>query len=169
MTASPAWLPAMAQVSEHDNQLIDKLCRYFADCIVGKLRFMDKPIRHRMEPKIDGRPEGFWHCISEGGSLGARILDVERGRRLYWIRPILENIEDPNVDWWKEGDEYVIWFSEEYKIILSPRGTDDDGSAKYFLLKTSYCTLRNHEKQKTRKRRDAASVKKPTPPTRDGA
>lgn len=155
MASCPDWLPGFLSV-DGDN-FIDGLCCKFAEDAFGAgMTYLGKRVRMRMEPKVDGRPEGFWHCVSQGGSQGPRVIDKERGKRLAWIKPVLQHLTDPRVQVWTEGNEHVIWFREEYLIVVAERGDDGDGNTSYFLLKTAYTTLTEEEKTKKRKRRDAA-------------
>lgn len=95
---------------------------------------------------------GFWHCVSEGGTEEKeRVPDLERCKRIGWIRAIIEHSDDQCVNQWtnRRNSEtcHLLWLKEEYLIVLAQR-------QGYFLLKTAYCTNREHTKRRLRVERD---------------
>ena len=47
---------------------------------------------------INGKKEdGFWHLITHEDEIIGRIPEYKRAKRLHWIRPIIENYNNPNI------------------------------------------------------------------------
>lgn len=172
MPESPDWLPEQFSFDGEWSELLARFYARFLDDIVrSKLTFHGRRVAVRKHPPADGMEYGFWHCISEGAIEAERIPDPERCRRIGWIRAIIENVDDPQVEHWVEErhgqTDHVLWFREEYVVILSERGSAPHGGPECYLLKSAFCTLKPHHKRKKRAARDAA-VKRPTPPQGDG-
>ena len=160
MSDSPAWLPPQEQFEGEWQELLDRVYQRFVEDVVnGDLTYRGRRIAVRKHPPADGKEYGFWHCISEGSIEADRIPDPERCRRIGWIRAIVENCDDALVELWREErggqKDHVLWFREEYAIVLSERGKAADGGPDCYLLKTAFCTLREHQKRKKRSARDA--------------
>lgn len=94
--------------------------------------------------KIDSEyEEGFWHIITRGSG-GDRLMDYKRAKRITWLRPLIENADEPQLHKWVDNEmdkrgRYVektyIWYREgNYLIVLKeiPR--------KYFLSTAFYVT-----------------------------
>ena len=62
----------------------------------------------RRQPTVEGRHDSFWHVASASNTQsGQRTFDVERCRRIHWIRPMIEMFNaaypdrDPSIEWWE--------------------------------------------------------------------
>jgi len=75
---------------------------------------------------------------------GAGLFHADKGR---WIRIAAAGQINGQVD-------HVLWYREEFVVILSERGTHADGGPDAYLLKTAFCTFREHQKRKKRRARD---------------
>ena len=155
----PPWLPPQEPFEGDWDSLLGRLyARFVTDIVRGRLTFRDRRIAIRKHPPTDGKEYGFWHCISEGALEAERIPDPERCRRIGWIRAVIENCNDPLVESWVEQrngqTDHILWFREEYVLVLSERGRAAEGFPECYLLKSAFCTLLPHQKRKKRKARD---------------
>jgi len=162
MPDPPAWLPEQAEFVGDWQSLLDAVySRFVEDVVRSNLTFRGRRVAVRKHPPSDGKEFGFWHCISEGAIEADRIPDPERCRRIGWIRAIIENCDDPLVEHWVEQRggqmDHVLWFREEYVIILSERGKAPDGGPECYLLKTAFCTPLPHQRRKKRAACEAAN------------
>lgn len=153
------WLPDMIELPSSWPEMLDAVyLRFVNDLVDTGLAFQGKRLALRKHPITDGREFGFWHCISEGAIEADRVPDLDRCRRICWIRAVIENHTDPRVKYWverrNEQVDHILWLNEEYVIVLGERSSDDQST--YFLLKTAFCTLREHQKAKKRKAMEAA-------------
>lgn len=161
MADVPAWLPPQEPFEGEWRDLLDKIYqRFVQDLVKGGLTFRGRPIAVRKHPPTDGKEYGFWHCITEGATEANRIPDPERCRRIGWIRAVIENWRDPLVESWREQRggqiDHLLWFREEYVVVLSERGMATGGGPDCYLLKSAFCTLLPHQKRKKRKACNAA-------------
>ena len=154
MNDTPDWLPDLITFSGEWESFVDEVYGRFCDDFVrNKVGYEGLRVSVRRHPESLGRGFGFWHCVSAGGLEEERIPDIERCRRIGWIRAILENANDPEIVHWNNlrGSEicHLLWFREEYLVVLAERNG-------YFLLKTAYLTDRNHTCIRLCKDRDRA-------------
>jgi len=143
-----------------DWELYEKaLFKIFKDTIVeGKLDFLGMPVRTRWLPSSKGKHFTFWHLISEGEKEEERIPNLRRCERLKWVAWVLDNYNiHPKIDHWpnrrKGSRNYVVWYNEEYAVILTKRNG-------YFLLKSAYCTFSQRKKESFRKERNDSREEK---------
>lgn len=127
---------------------------FLQDILRYDLRFRGAKVTARRNPEHERKWAGFWHLISEGRIEDDRLPDLRRCERLTWIRWIIENADShAEIDVWenRRGRETntLLWFQEDYLVVLSAR-------AQNFLLKTAYCTERDHRIRKLRRERDSA-------------
>jgi len=156
------WLPPMIELSDLDgdwNRFIDAVyARYLNDLANKKVSFKGRPVVLRVHPLERGKGSGFWHCIQEGAIESQRVPDMERCRRIGWIRAIIENWQDASIEYWQETRDnkidHLFWWREEYLVILSERGSNSAGGPDVYLLKTAYLITQPHSKRKKRKARD---------------
>lgn len=125
------------------------------DILRYDLRFRGAKVTARRNPEHERKWAGFWHLISEGRVEDDRLPDLRRCERLTWIRWIIENADScGEIDVWenRRGRETntLLWFREEYLVVLSARSEN-------FLLKTAYCTEREHRVRKLKRERDSAN------------
>ena len=132
----------------------DALYEIFAcDIIRHDLRFRGLPVNARRIPEHNRKWACFWHLISEGHVEDDRTPDMRRCERLPLIRWIIENADtEATIDTWEQKrrneQNWALWYQEEYLVILAQR-------RGYYLLKTAFCTDRDHRIRKFRKERDA--------------
>lgn len=86
--------------------------------------------------------EGFWHLITRGK--GDRLIDYKRAKRMVWIKPLVENADDPHLYKWIEDAtdrkgsavrKTYIWYREgRYLIVLK------EIPNRYFLVTAFHVT-----------------------------
>ena len=153
MSSKSNWLPELLLLEDCDGswaRYVDEVFSiFYRDFIETQPRFQDKWVRCRRD-LIDGKEAAFWHCISEGPNENDRRLAIRRCERIGWVRAIIEHYEDPDVDCWSErrqgGVRWLLWYNEEYLIVLEERHRKRD-NFDYMQLLTAYCT----EKERRRK------------------
>jgi len=171
MCEHPEWIPACIELNDSGGDWKKYLeivyQRYCNDLVFHKVQFLDGFVAVRKMPETDGKGYGFWHCISEGHEEQQRIPDMERCKRIGWIRAIIEHAKD--VDCWQNlrGSErnHLLWYKEQYLVIIAERKAKTEGK-KYYLLKTAYCTTGTKRVETLRKERD--SYKKTDAAPKDG-
>lgn len=131
---------------------------FFAEIARGRLTFQGRRVSCRRNPETAGRWASFWHLVQEGPVEQDRHPDLRRCERIPWIKWIIDNAgSHPHIDQWRNcrGTEVnvLLWYQEEYLVVLSERG-GADLSTGYWLLKTAYCTERRRRVEKLRQERD---------------
>ncbi len=149
MIAYPDWLPELIEFTGDWNTYVEDIYKRFVDDVVHhKVTYKGLVVKTRYHPPSDGKGFGFWHCVSEAGLKAKeenRLPDLERCKRIGWIRAIIEHPDDRWVKNWsnrRNGEIcHLLWFNEEYLIVLAQR-------QNYLLLKTAYRTNREHTKRR---------------------
>ena len=154
MNGDPDWIPEFLEFAGTWDTFVDKVYERFLDDLVRQQSlFLGQRVGVRRHPESWGKGHGFWHCVSEGGLEDERVPDLERCRRIGWIRAVIENADGPDVECWTNarGREmcHLLWYREEYLVVLAARND-------FFLLKTAYLTDRPHTKRKLRAEADRA-------------
>lgn len=132
-----------------------QLSEIFRRDISGRqIQFRGQNISCRRHPEEQGQWASFWHLVSEGYVEEERTPDLRRCERLSWVKWVIENADnDDTIDVWEnrhKGERnYLLWYNEEYLVILAIRNG-------YFLLKTAYCTTQPGRIRRLRKQRDRA-------------
>ncbi len=160
--SDPAWLPPLITLKDVSGDWSAYCERVYAvfkrDFIESQPQFRGEWVRCRRDPKYDGKEAGFWHCVQEGADEAQRTPDLRRCERIAWIRALIEHPDAAGVDVWKTkrgaDQRHVIWFREEYVVVLADRRSGTGRAYKQ--LVTAYCTDREHTKRRLRKERDAA-------------
>jgi len=161
MCEHPDWTPDYIELNDYSGDWTDYLNKIYEtfcdDLVYNKAWFRDGYVGVRKIPETDGKGFGFWHCISEGTKEQERIPDLERCKRIKWIRATIDNFEKPQIDHWlnKRGREtcHLLWYEEMYLVVLAERKNKTGN--KYYLLKTAYCTFGQKRINNLRKERDA--------------
>lgn len=69
-------------------------------------------------------PEGFVHCITrESKYSGKRSFDKERAQKIHWIKPIIENVNNPKIKYFeaindKGKNQLYFWFESKQFIVI---------------------------------------------------
>jgi hypothetical protein len=75
-------------------------------------------------PLCRGKHQCFEHIITrESKYSGKRNFDVERTNKIHWIKPILENIQDPRIKYFeaindKGFNQLFFWYQDKGFIII---------------------------------------------------
>lgn len=168
------WLPEYIELDQYDGiwgRYLAKVYEYFCeDFVYNKTYYKGSRVAVRRIPESRGKGYGFWHCISEGSEENERIPDLERCKRIRWIKAIIEHTDCPNVDVWmnRRGKERCVlfWYKEQFLVVLARRERKEDART-YYLLKTAYCTTGQRRISKLRQERDAYKMADAAP--EDGA
>ena len=160
MSDPPDWLPQLLEFDGDWWSFVDSVYARFCDDLVhSKVTYRGRTVGVRRHPESRGKGYGFWHCVSEGGLEDERTPDLERCKRIGWIRAIIENASSAEVDHWtnqRRGEKcHLLWFREEYLVVLAGRAGRQAGR-EYYLLKTAYLTDRPHTTRKLRAEREQA-------------
>jgi hypothetical protein len=92
--------------------------------IKGKLiqvSFNDNKSKH---PVCRGKMQTFEHIITrESKYKGKRDFDRVRANKIHWIKPILENVNDPRIKYFEKlhddgGNRQYYWFEEKKYIVI---------------------------------------------------
>lgn len=121
----------------------------------GCAKYGGLPVKCRRHPETQGRWASFWHLVQEGPVENDRTPDLRRCERIRWIRWVIENADShPEIDVWqntrRNGANVLLWFREEYLVVLGKR-------QGYWLLRTAYFTehfRRSRGVERLRKERD---------------
>ena len=149
-------LPSLVSFSDHEGDWAayeDALNAIFMqDLAHGKLQFRGWNVGCKRHDEYNGRWFTFWHLIQEGEVEEDRTPDLRRCERLPWVRWVVENAEaHSEIDIWENwrgtNQHLLMWFREEYLVVLAKRNG-------YWLLKTAYCTDKRGRIQQLRKERD---------------
>jgi hypothetical protein len=162
MTSDPSWLPGLLTLEScggnWDVWIAAVYAKFKEDMLSPPpVEFRDCRVGCRRDPICLGKEAGFWHCTSSGKTEEDRTPDPRRCERVGWLRAVLENADDPQVDIWeneRDGDRRIlVWFREEFLIVLAVR------KAGYAQLVTAYLVEQDHTKRKLRKERDEWKAK----------
>lgn len=141
------------------DELLEKCYEVYSnDFITNKTIFKSLPVTTGRIKDGEKYPSTFWHIISghEKEITNGRAIDYKRAKRIPWIKPIIENYNDPILLCWKSlefdkssGKEimkYYFWYKEgNYIIVLKEIKTK---TIKYFLATAFYVFERNVEHYK---------------------
>jgi len=158
MTDRPDWLPALLTLAQYDgdwSRYVKAVYQAFHDdFIASQPKYKGGWVRTRRDPMSSGKEWGFWHCVSEGNVEDDRVPDLRRCERIRWVRAIIENHTDSQIDVWvrndgRRGRKVHLWFGEEYLVVLGERQ-----KGRRYQLITAFCTDRGHTVRKMRRERD---------------
>jgi hypothetical protein len=160
MNELPDWLPDLIKLEDFDgdwNRYINKVFSIFYENFIEiQPKFQNMWIRCRRD-LIKGKEAAFWHRTSEGPDENNRTPDIKRCERISWIKAVIDHSDSFEVDCWssrRRGEiRWLLWFNEEFLIVLGERQRKRDGF-KYMQLITVYCTEEENRKNKLRKERD---------------
>lgn len=158
---SDEWIPELLPFDGAWNEVLDAIYeRFMQDLLRTRVLFRGRRVAVRKHPPTQGKGFGFWHCISDGAVEDERVPDPDRCKRIGWIKAIIENCDQAEIECWVERRggqvDHMLWYREQFLVVLSERGTHPNGGPDAYLLKTAYCTLKEHQKKKKRRARDAS-------------
>lgn len=147
----PTWLPAISIFSGSDwHSYEDHIYSFFTnDFINSHPNILGKPVYYKKEPIENGKVATFWHLTTEGSEESSRNPDLRRCERVCWLKPIIQNHNDPNVKCWRNQRKkhqkrlclMLDCENECFLIILTE-------TPKFFVLLTSYKIETQYKKDK---------------------
>ena len=159
MTVSPPSLLHLADFDGDYQRYIEAVFAvFYRDFIETQPRFKNCWVRCRRDPMDQGKEAGFWHCVSEGKRESDRTVDIERCKRIRWVRFIIDHAEeDELIDHWitkrRNEERHLLWYNEEYLVVLGKRARKRDHRVYYQLI-TAYCVTEEWRKRQLQKERD---------------
>ncbi|QJB42956.1 hypothetical protein [Dolichospermum flos-aquae] len=153
----PIWLPPLVLLNDYGGNseaYLEAVYTIFkGDFIDSKPSFKGIRFGLKRYPLLQDKEATFWHITSEGSQETERIPDFRRCERIRWLRPIIENSEDPAIKVWendRKGNKRIcLWLdSEDYLVILDKRD-------RYVLLWTAYLVTQPHRQRKLQKEYEA--------------
>lgn len=96
-------------------------------------------------PVCKGKMIAFEHIITRGSKYkGIREFDCERANKVHWIKPIIENVNDPRIKYFEKVNDngynqQYYWYEEKGFIVIIRELKPD------LMLITSF-SVDNHEK-----------------------
>ncbi|HLP91155.1 MAG TPA: hypothetical protein VK184_21570 [Nostocaceae cyanobacterium] len=154
---SPNWLPPLVLFQDYGGNwevYLEALYNFFkVDFIDSQPTFKGTKLSLKRHPLYSEKEATFWHVTSTGEKEEERIPDFRRCERIRWLRPIIENAEDPAIKLWENErnneTRICLWLeSEDYFLVLAQR-------KDYVLLWTTYLVKEAHRKRKLQKEYEA--------------
>jgi len=153
--------PALLEIeSMTENERRNSLLRIFRRDIEenDSFKFRDKQIRPIKKEGSPAMQTLFHHLITRkmqddaGKEIGSRVFDVERSKRLHWIKYHVEELKQEKIEVFSYEDRidskdvirtYILDIKENYVIILEPQRSGTD----YYLLTAYYLNEAGGKKQ----------------------
>lgn len=161
-------LPDLIELTAHGNDWHKYIGAVYAvferDFVKNKSSFLNVEIKLRKHPMgRDGKEYTFWHLVSDGKTEDERLPDLERCKRIGWVKVIIDNAHEAEVKVWeneRNGKKNIcICYGEwEYMVVLGKRRTDK--GKEYLLLLTAYCVEKNRKRQLEREYKNYQQLQK---------
>lgn len=153
MSCKPDWLPEPLKLRAWSSDTYDRLYNWFRrEIMATPLEYRGKPVWYFPDVE-DGREVLFWHLTARKDRLtGQRLPDMQRCKRLPWLRPLLLNADDPRVLDWDhlEGDgtlKTYVWLKDHDYLAIMKKYPDSSRR-----LITAYWIEHENEKRKLLKK-----------------
>src|SRR5262245_1290201 len=124
MMIMPSWLPPLFKVNPWDHTTYNLLYNIFhADFVVNKTQYCKKYVNFSRTIE-NGKEKTFWHLTTREDRISKqRLTDFRRCERLPWLKPILENSDDPEILAWEymEGNGAIkiyVWLKDHDYIAI---------------------------------------------------
>lgn len=155
MSAEIEWLPDLMLQSDYDGfqgYLQAAYDAFAKDFITSTPMLAGREVKSKRREAYQGMDHSFWHCIEER-IRGEEVSEENRTpkipliERIRWPRPIIEHVAlDERVLAWTEvyrgrgtrSRAHLFLEDEGYVVVLDPRGKDEKGDPKYYLLWTTF-------------------------------
>jgi hypothetical protein len=145
MSVLPEWLPPQVLFGGDWHAFSNVLYSVFERDFKSypKPEFRGHVVFHDNRHLESDREEGYWHVTTKRDpNTGDRFPDIERSKRLTWIRPIIEHPDDASVRCFDRVEgrgkvrTYLWLFEWDFVVVLEKQ---DRGSRKIARLITAYC------------------------------
>lgn len=164
MCSDCPWLPAMAQVNPWTADTYEMLYTIFRrDFVASRPQYCGCEVWHFRQME-DGKESLFWHLTSrevkpkpvprrmrkfaaQMTEQPGRYPDLRRSERLPWVRPLIENSQQPQVLAWdyEEGDGDIhtyVWLKNHDFVAIMKKYPD--GRRR---LITAFCVDKDYKRQ----------------------
>ncbi|HEU5253490.1 MAG TPA: hypothetical protein VFU16_09230 [Solirubrobacterales bacterium] len=141
-----AWLPEVMSLDGDWDQYCDDLYRCFEQDL-RQASFFGLNVGRRKMPIVKGKPDGFWHAISEQVDRTSedRNPDLRRCERVPWIGPMISACGSDRVLCWeqqrpaKRGGNSVAVALPTFEFVVILRLRKRGGPDAYAMLVTAFC------------------------------
>lgn len=132
-------------ITEED--IIETLYKVFKDNFIDNPTYLNKTIfiDPRTKFKTDNKEDIFWHIITRDyDKNGNRTLDLDRGIRIGWIKPIILNCDcdDIKIFYYKESNNKIrlyLWlYKKDFVVILQKLGKSSTYLVTSFYIDQKY-------------------------------
>jgi hypothetical protein len=148
MPTNPSWLPQIIELVAFGGDFFayqDHLYSLFTkDFITSHPTLGGFPVLATRK-QVDGKCETFWHFTTETDYIsGDRNTRLERCERICWVRPMVENLIQPEIVFWKKphkrGERLYFFLPDFCYLLVVAKGKD-----RYYLT-TAYYIDYEHRK-----------------------
>lgn len=126
----PSWLPDLFPVNPWTASTYESLYKLFC-CDLKHSHLTYRGCEVWFFPEMDdGKEKVFWHLTSRDDKVsGERLPDMRRSERLPWVRPILDQPDQPEIlDWdHDEGDGTIksyVWLKNHDFVVIMKKYKD---------------------------------------------
>ncbi|MGL4671529.1 hypothetical protein [Cetobacterium sp.] len=135
------------EVDITEEKIIEVLYEVFKDNFIDNPAYLNENIfiDPRSKFKTDGKEDIFWHIITRDyDKNGKRTLDLERGIRIGWIKPVILNCncDKVKVFYYKESNNKVrlyLWlYEKDFIVILQKLGKSSTYLVTSFYIDQKY-------------------------------
>ena len=149
MENKPGWLPDLINFNGNWNQFLKVIYDIFkSDFIKSQPLFRGVPVKILISTLSKGKEETFWHIISKGKIEEERDIDIDRGKRIRWPKPIIDKSDAEKIlQIWESNrgrDRRIlirlIFTDNDYLVVLIRR------KEKIYLLTAYLITWSNQKK-----------------------
>lgn len=155
MTKKPAWLPDLFPVNPWSAGTYEALYQIFCrDLKDSRPMYRGVEVWFFLEEE-DGKEKLFWHLSSrDDKATGERLPDLRRSERLPWVRPMIDQPNQPEVlDWdFEEADGTVktyVWLRDHDFVVIMKKYPNQNRR-----LITSFWIEHGNTRRKMQKKHD---------------
>ncbi len=99
MAFLPNFLPPLLNLDGEWKEILNKLYRVFEkDFKKRKLFYQNLRVIYDNRKNSNNIEEAFWHLVTKKNKKHGRLIDYNRAKRLPWVRPIIENYNNPEIN-----------------------------------------------------------------------
>ncbi|MEG1583102.1 MAG: hypothetical protein RR344_04045 [Cetobacterium sp.] len=130
-----------------EEEIIETLYEVFKNDFIDNLTYLNKTIfiDPRSKFKTDDKENVFWHIITRDHEKnGIRSLDLDRGIRIGWIKPVIVNCHCESIKkfYYKESNNKIrlyLWlYEKDFVVILQKLGKTSTYLVTSFYIDQTY-------------------------------